>query len=114
LLPEIPQTELNLFTPLRVSSHIQRYILVKDIDTFGGPFLEPIAIRENMINVERLLGRGEVQAISIGTEILKDMQQATHYPPDIDDNPMPEELSDLISNLLQHIVLRKSEPKAEA
>ncbi|HVV69307.1 MAG TPA: TraM recognition domain-containing protein [Gammaproteobacteria bacterium] len=114
LLPEIPQTELNLFTPLRVSDHIQHYILVKDINTFGAPFLEPITIRENMINVERLLGRGEVQAISIGTEILKDMQQATHYPPDIEDNPMPEELSDLISNLLQHIVLRKTESKAEA
>ncbi len=114
LLPEIPQTELNLFAPLRVSDHIKKYILAKDIVQFGRPFLDPLLIRENLINTEQLLGRGEAQAISIGTEILKDMQQATHYPPDIEDTPEADDLAELISNLLEHIVLKKSEPKAQA
>jgi intracellular multiplication protein IcmO len=109
LIPEIPATELNLFTPLRFTDHVRRFILVRDIDKFGTPFLDPITTRESIVNAEQQMGRGEMQAASIGTEVIKDMQQATHYPPMVVDTTMPEVLADIVNDLLDHIVLRKSE-----
>ncbi len=112
LVPEVPQNELTLFTPLRVTDHIDHYLLVKE-ESFAQPFLNPTLLREHITNTERLLGRGEMHAISTGTDIIKDMQQATHYPPDIEPEIDAESLSQMITELLGHIVLRKSEQPAE-
>lgn len=108
-LTTIPPNELNLFTPLRLSDEVHRSILVPDLANFATPFVDPGLARQNLITVERLLGRGEKHSSNIGTEIVKDMQIATHYPPPISSRPVPEELAALVSNLAGQISLRKTE-----
>lgn len=115
LIPEMPNTELNLFTPLRFTDHIKRYLLASDVERFKTPFLDAIVIREQVVNTERLLGRGEFQAVNMGTEIIKDMQQATHYPPKLHGfSPNGGEMAQMIDRLIGNIVLKKSEAETTA
>lgn len=108
---EVAEHELNLFAPLRMTSHISNQLLVSDVAQFSRPFLDPNVVREKVTTVEQLMGRGEAQAASISVEIIKDMKHATHYPPNMFEllQPTSEELASLIDNLIDHIVLKKSE-----
>ncbi len=113
LVPAVPNTELNLFAPLRFTDHVKRYLLASDVDSFKNSFLDAVTLREQVVNAERLLGQGEFQAANVGTEIIKDMQQATHYPPKLHDlKPNAEDIAGLVKDLLAHIVLKKSEAVA--
>ncbi len=109
---EMPQSELNLFTPLRLTDHVRKYLLVNDVEAFQMPFLDPIIVRENLVNTEQLLGRSEGQSASIGTEIVKDMQHATFYPPQMNNPETPADLADLVMNLIEHVSLRKTTDKS--
>jgi intracellular multiplication protein IcmO len=108
VVEEIAETDLNIFTPLRLSKQIREYLLVHD-DAFKKSFLDPSITRKKMISVERLLGRPESQAISSGTELIRDMQRVSHYPPDMRNAPDAELLAATITSLIQQISLRKEE-----
>lgn len=58
---------------------------------------------EQTAYIERLLGKTDQYANSIASEIVKDMQMATHYPPEIIDIPTAEELSASIDDLVANI-----------
>jgi intracellular multiplication protein IcmO len=108
VVEEIPETDLNIFTPLRLTGEVKKYLLNQN-DEFKQPFLDPSNTRKRMINAERSLGRSESQAISMGTELIKDMQQVSMYPPDIKEQPDPEVLATVVTNLIKHISLKKQE-----
>lgn len=109
----IPTNELNLFTPLRLSDELRNSILVHDMDGFASPFADPDITRQHLMMTERLLGRGERHSNNVSSEIVKDMQVATHYPPLIHDIPLPEELAELVTNLAGHVSLRKTEASTQ-
>lgn len=112
---EVPHHELNLFVPLRINGP-RDSILATDFEQFSKPFLNVAEVREQVTVVENLLGKTEAQAAGIGLEIVKDMQQATHYPPQIDiynARPEPEEIAALILNLVDHVALKKVEAKPQ-
>ncbi|MDF3055211.1 MAG: icmO [Gammaproteobacteria bacterium] len=108
VVEEIAETDLNIFTPLRLSKHVQNYILVKT-EAFKNSFLDPSTTRKHLISSERLLGRPESHSISMGTELIKDMQRVSHYPPDMTDRPDPETLAAIVIDLVKNISLRKEE-----
>lgn len=109
LTPDVPYSELNLFTPLRFNEHVKRYIVVKETEKFAMPFLDPLDIRTQLTKVEQMFGKTEQNAMTIGSEMIKDMQQATHYPPQNMPLESPEQLTEMVEQLIQNIVLRKSE-----
>ncbi|MFT3742029.1 MAG: type IV secretion system DNA-binding domain-containing protein [Gammaproteobacteria bacterium] len=109
ILVELPQSELTLFTPLRLSDQLRPYVLVADLERFSQPFLNAADFVEQVTNIEQLLGRMEAQANTISAEILKDMQQATHYPPKLGSVPEGDEMAAMIENLMAHVVLKKEE-----
>lgn len=113
---ELPEQELNLFLPLRLNMP-RESILAKDFDQFSKPFLDVANVREQVAVVERLMGKSEAQAASISLEIVKDMKQATHYPPHMDvytSRPEPEEIASLVLNLVEHVSLKKTEKGSES
>lgn len=109
----VSMQELNLFTPLRLSDALHDTILVSDLAAFSEPFVDPDSTRRQLSIVERLLGKGERHSNNIGTEIVKDMQVATHYPPYMSGVPDVSELADLTIELIGRISLRKAEASAQ-
>lgn len=100
--------ELNLFAPLKLPDSMQGTILVKDFNNFAKPFLDPIPTRDAIMHCSRLLGASELQASRLGNEIVKDMQVATHYPPNMDSRPTAYELAQRVADLASHVSLKKA------
>ncbi len=95
--------------PLRITEYLQPLLLAPDKESFQTSILNPNSTRDQIGYVERLLGKSEQYANNIASEIIKDMQSATHYPPTVDSIPSASELADTISQLISNITLKKEE-----
>ncbi len=104
----LPTNELNIFAGLRQTEFVKSLMLAKDVAEFSQPVLDRAATREQIALVERLDGKLEHQALSVAQEIIKDMDSATHYPPQIIDRPTGGELAQLANNIVAHINLKKN------
>ncbi len=103
--PEEPETieeiqgELNIFNKAPLS----------DIDTdFEGILLYRTPIRKNVDLLERMSGKGERHAANIADEIVNDMEQATVYPPELEDLPDESEFADQIYDLIEKVQAKKT------
>lgn len=104
-----PAGQLNIFTGLTITEDLQRYLLVKDLETFAMPILQQQLTHRYIEYVERLFGKTEQYAANISTEFIKDMQAATHYPPAFHMIPTGGELANMTLQLIDRIALRKKE-----
>jgi intracellular multiplication protein IcmO len=107
--PEIEETDddltkLNMFTKLRVVESERRLVLTDDIERFSQPLLSKKKTHEFVVSLERSAGKMDKYALSIADEIIKDVENATVYPPHVSDKVMPSELADTINNLVSSIV----------
>ncbi len=107
--PEVPEVleslqELNVFTPMRTAEFPMVDVMTNDIDAFSQPLLQTAPTLEQIEFVERLSGRVERMAGNVATEIIKDMQLATHYPPAVLNLPSPKELTNTVRSLNSHII----------
>lgn len=105
---ELPDNELNIFTPLRVTDYLKP-LLLKEDDRFKAPILNPNSTKDQIGYIERLLGKSEQYATNVASEIIKDMQSATHYPPIVELKPTGNELAAVIGELITNISLKKQE-----
>lgn len=108
IVVELPSNELNIFTPLRVTDYLSP-LLLNNQDTFKAPILNPTNTREQIGYIERVLGKSEAYANNVASEIIKDMQSATHYPPIVDMRPSGTELANVIDGLIANITTKKEE-----
>jgi intracellular multiplication protein IcmO len=108
----IPDEELNIFTPLRMTDYIHSLLLADDVSKFGVPILNATSTRDQIGYIERLLGKSEQYATNIASEIIKDMQTATHYPPTIENKPTGTELASVVDQLITNISLKKLEAQS--
>lgn len=108
IVVDLPTNELNIFTPLRVTDYLSP-LLLNNQDTFKAPILNPNNTREQIGYIERVLGKSEAYANNVASEIIKDMQSATHYPPIVDIRPSGTELANVIEGLITNITTKKEE-----
>ena len=99
----LPQTEINLFTPLRQTASLMTLLQHVDLSQFANALLPRGVSSEHMRNIERTSGRAAQHAESIATEIIKDMESSTHYPPTTTSQFNAEEFTAHIDNLIKHI-----------
>ncbi|MBA2654548.1 MAG: TraM recognition domain-containing protein [Gammaproteobacteria bacterium] len=104
----LPENELNIFTPLRVNEYLLP-LLLNNEDRFKASILNPGTTKDQIGYVERLLGKSEQYANNVASEIVKDMQSATHYPPVVDLRPTGDEIAEVINQLVGTISLKKQE-----
>ena len=109
VLDSLADDELNVFTKMRTDDYSRGMVLAKDLDKFGMPILDQNNVQEQSSVIERLLGKSEQHAVNVAKEIAKDMQLATHYPPNVANKPSGSEISMLIDSLVDKIALRKKE-----
>lgn len=99
----LSETELNIFSKCRINDNIRDVVLTDDWETFGSPLLVLQPTREQLGIIERLAGKEARYANNIAAEIIKDMQQATHYPPEIYEQSSAEEIANLIQGVINKI-----------
>src|SRR3990167_4770881 len=97
------QNELNIFTSLRAPEGIDKIAIKGDIALFSAPLLNKSLLRNQLSYIERLSGKTEKQASTIGEEIIKDMQLATYYPPFIAEKMLAPAFVELINDLSKRI-----------
>jgi intracellular multiplication protein IcmO len=104
-----PPGQLNVFTQLHLSPYLENYLLAVDRENFSKSILSQQPTHEQISFVERLYGKTEQYAASIATELIKDMQAATHYPPEVTTKPSAPELTRLTIDLINNIVIKQRE-----
>jgi intracellular multiplication protein IcmO len=108
IVNDLSDNELNIFAPLRINNYLEDVILESD-DSIKNPILDPNLTRDHIGYIEQLLGKSEQYGLNVASEIIKDMQSATHYPPIIEEKPSGSELAEIIEELITKIVVRKQE-----
>jgi len=73
--------EVHAFTPVHVPDFAVEIIGEDDLKRFSNPLLLRGRTREALTHIERLSGRGEVDAAKTAENIINDIIKATYYPP---------------------------------
>lgn len=90
---------LNIFSKVSLGNEIKT-VVGKQFDQFTLPLIDKGSAKSNIELLERLLGRSSSQAGPMTQEIIKDMLQATDYPPPVDGILLPSEEVVAIANKL--------------
>jgi intracellular multiplication protein IcmO len=104
---ELPSEQLNIFEPIRLSEELQTLLAAQNLELFSSPLLDYQHTLKQSQYIGRLLGKAEQDASRIAIEIIKDMETATYYPPEVNATPTGDELSTMIDELIAQVVLRK-------
>ncbi len=73
--------EVHAFTPVFVPDFAKEIVGEEDMQRFSNPLLLKGRTREALMNIERLAGKSEQDAIKIADNIIQDVIKATYYPP---------------------------------
>lgn len=107
---EVVEGELNIFTRLQHAEG-DPPLLISDVDSFSAAILSINGTKTSVSLLERLSGKQDKYTNNIASEVIKDLQVATHYPPDTVDKISTGELKDVVSDLVKSIV--EAREKAE-
>src|SRR3990167_679129 len=84
VVPEIvDESHINIFHKVRLGQDVKTLIEPANLERFGAPLINKAFIKDKIELLERVLGRSGQQAHAMTNEILKDMLNATDYPPDV-------------------------------
>ncbi|MEM1243235.1 MAG: phosphoesterase, partial [Pseudomonadota bacterium] len=96
------ETELNIFTPLRITDHLDRFILNRS-EEFKKQIIDKKITFKGARTIERLLGKNDKQSSNIANEVVNDIQVATYYPPIIFDAPEVDQISATVDDVIGKI-----------
>ncbi len=105
--------ELNIFMPMRRSSHVKDTAYIEDIERFGKSLLNRSDTREYLEYCARLLGKDAQQAAQVANELVLDLQVGTDYPPTIRPMVEPSVLVDQLRSLVMAIKEKVKESDAD-
>ena len=81
IVQEIVQGTITIFSELNYPKQLPR-ILSSDIERFSQPLLQINDARNDLMLIEQHSGEKEKLSGTIANEVIKDLQAATHYPPE--------------------------------
>jgi intracellular multiplication protein IcmO len=111
---KLPPEELNIFTKMRLTDKLQAVICVSELGEFSEPILDKQILLAKLETIERSSGKPEQHARSIAEEIVKDMRVATHYPPDMTNQPQPEDLVAVVKLVITRIQEERAKKESES
>ncbi|EKD72301.1 MAG: hypothetical protein ACD_45C00708G0001, partial [uncultured bacterium] len=84
VVPEIvDESHINIFHKVRLGQDVKTLMEPANLERFEAPLINKAFIKDKIELLERVLGRSGQQAHAMTNEILKDMLNATDYPPDV-------------------------------
>lgn len=109
LIEEVEEGHLTIFTRLNYPKSSPP-LLVNDLQQFSAPLLDINLTRNDMMQIENLMGEKDKLAGNIANELIQDMQLATGYPPSERDYIGAGELTQIVIELSR----RMDEERANA
>ncbi len=100
---EVDHSRINLFNKVALEEHIQQRV-GSDLARFSAPLINKAYVKDKVELLERVLGRSGSQANSMTNEIIKDMLNATDYPPYVEGLFLPVEQVTLAAQQLAEYV----------
>lgn len=100
--------KLNIFNKMRIVEGEQHLIITDDFNRFSMPLLLKANAHEQVAAVERAAGKMDKYALSIADEVIKDMELATNYPPQVQKTLSGDELADVVNILCEHIAAERT------
>ncbi len=82
--PTAEPGRLNIFVKVGLPDDVKRLIGDHNLETFSAPLILKSLVKDKVELLERVMGKPGSQAQVITSEIIKDMQMATDYPPDVE------------------------------
>jgi intracellular multiplication protein IcmO len=109
---EVSSEELNIFVPLRANSHLRAQLLDKS-ETFKQSLLPRSGTRDQIEYLQRLCGKNSQQSMNIASELVRDMEQGTYYPPVRKGSLSTTQTAGVARQLIDAITLKKQEGAAK-
>lgn len=106
LIAEETEGVITVFSKLQ-TKNLTIPLLVHD-ETFKDPLLDVANVQDLLINVDRFSGAKDKYAMTIASELIKDFQSATSYPPFERDTIKGAELANLVQELCKNIAMARS------
>ncbi len=105
-VPEDEQADgrMNIFTKIEPDDAVRRLVAATELERFCAPLLNRSMVKNQMELLERTLGRSGSQASQSATDVVKDLQEATDYPPMIALAALPaEEVAGAAQQLVDYL-----------
>ncbi len=109
---ETADDELNIFFRSPVQQYREKLGITADA-SFDGVLLYKAPIRKQIDLIERLSGKTERHAANIAEEIVRDMEHATNYPPEVIGQPQGSDFAEIIEDLIEKVVEKKQQNPPE-
>jgi hypothetical protein len=102
---------LNIFTKVILSDLVRELVLPEYLDYYSGPILKRSNLDSKIALVERLIGQNQETSDRVGRELVKDIERATDYPPEVYYMPTIEELCEFAQDIKKDLLAK---PKTDA
>lgn len=99
----LSETEMNIFEPLRHNPELEALLIREGRQGFENALLNLKFTREQMAYINRLMGQADSDTTKLPITLTKDMQTATHYPPEIYVHFDASEIAATIAEVIAHI-----------
>lgn len=109
---EISAEELNIFVPMRTNDHLRKQLLDKT-EAFKQSILPRGSTRDQIEYLQRLCGKNSQQSMNIASELVRDMEQGTYYPPLTKGSLSGSEVVALANQLIEAVTLKKQAPATD-
>jgi intracellular multiplication protein IcmO len=110
---ELPAGQMDVFAALYLSDYLKDVLLADNVEQFGQPVLIRAATKGQMAQIETVLGKAKRSTHTIASELVKDMQAATHYPPEALALSDADELTKAVNYLIANIALKQQTETGE-
>ncbi len=88
---EVLDGKMNIFSKALLPERVKELVGASNVNNFSAPLLNKPLLKDKISLLERVLGRSSSQVNVITDEIMKDIQLATDYPPEIEHLLRPNE-----------------------
>ncbi|EKE01391.1 MAG: IcmO, partial [uncultured bacterium] len=113
-ITELPAGQIDIFAVLQLSDYLKNIVLADNIEQFSQPLLVKNSTRDSITRIEHILGKARRDTRGIASDLIKDMQAATNYPPVVEKASGSNELVDVVDSLIASIVLKNKDVSEEA
>ena len=101
---------VNIFLPMPLNDHLKQHIQKDDAVAFAAePLLNRSFTRDAVEYIGRLLGQSTQESTKQVTELIKDVQRSTDYPPALDQPMTTDQLLGIVDQLINDINLKQRE-----
>jgi intracellular multiplication protein IcmO len=112
VVSEVDEGYMTLFTPLP-DNDLYTPLLVDNPDRFKLPILDIGLTRDTLSKVEVCSGSKDKYAGTVANEVIKDLQVATTYPPEVRDDISASDVAEVVKELVDAIVNKRKEVRTE-